>query len=300
MKHIRKLLMMTILFLALCLLFYCFGANPAPSVDAAAVIPVLRGDEVMTLSLQEYLRGVVAAEMPVTFGPEALKAQAVAARTYVLTARRHDNAFVCTDSACCLAWCGEEALRAAWGDQYAKNLAAVEKAVAATDGEYLRYGGEPIQAVFHASSGGATEDSGAIWGALPYLQSVPTPETAQSVPGLVTTVTVPADIFAETLALESSGDPALWLQDLRKNDSGRVKGVLIAGKAFTGSAIRRAFGLRSTDFDLSWDGASFLFTVTGHGHGVGLSQYGAKLLAAEGWKYNDILAHYYPGTELVK
>lgn len=299
MKHIRKLLLITILFLALCLVFYLFDTTEAPSVDASAAVAVLHGEEVMTLSLREYLRGVVAAEMPVTFGPEALKAQAVAARTYILTARRHENARVCTDSACCLAWCGEEALRAAWGESFEENLAAVDGAVSATDGQYLVYENEPIQAVFHASSGGATEDSGAIWSALPYLQSVSTPETADTVPGLVTTVTVPADILADTLALDTQDAPAQWIEAVRRNDAGRVKGVLLAGKAFTGACIRRAFGLRSTDFDLAWDGANFVFTVTGHGHGVGLSQYGAKLLAADGWKYADILAHYYPGTELV-
>lgn len=300
MKHIRKLLLITLLFLSLCLIFSILGGTETPGLDASAQLSVLHNGEVMSLSLREYLRGVVAAEMPVSFGPEALKAQAVAARTYVLAAARHENARVCTDSACCLAWCGTDALQSAWGDDFEKNLAAVESAVAATDGEYLRYDSEPIQAVFHASSGGATENSGAIWSDLPYLQSVSTPETAESVPGLVTTVTVPADILAGTLALDTDDDPAQWLEAIRKNDAGRVKGVLLGGKAFTGTYLRRAFGLRSTDFDLVWDGENFLFTVTGHGHGVGLSQYGAKLLAADGWTYRQILAHYYPGTELVR
>lgn len=300
MKTMRTLLLAALLFGALCLVFYRFAPEEAATVDPAARITVLHQGEVMTLPLDEYLLGVVAAEMPVTFGPEALKAQAVAARTYVLAARRHENARVCTDSACCLAWCGEETLRAAWGDSYTENLTAVEKAVAATDGQYLVYEGQPIQAVFHASSGGVTEDSAALWTALPYLQSVATPETAETVSGLVTTVTVPADILKETLALDTKTAPAQWLEAIRRNDAGRVKGVLIAGKAFTGANIRRAFGLRSTAFDLVWDGENFVFTVTGHGHGVGLSQYGAKLLAADGWKYADILAHYYPGTELVE
>ena len=300
MKHIRKSLLMAILFLILCLFFYCFEDRETPSVDRSVSISVLHEGDVMTLTLAEYLCGVLAAEMPVTFGEEALKAQATAARTYVLTARRHENARVCTDSACCLAWCGEEALRAAWGAGFEENLAVIERAVAATDGQYLTYEGQPIQAVFHASSGGTTEDSGAIWSSLPYLTSVATPETAETVPGLVSTVTVPADIFAGTLSLDTDAPPAQWLQALRRNDAGRVKGVLAAGKAFTGSYLRRAFGLRSTDFDLAWDGENFVFTVTGHGHGVGLSQYGAKLLAADGWKYDDILAHYYPGTELVR
>lgn len=300
MKTMRTILPAALLFGALCLVFSRFAPEEGAAIDPAARITVLHGGEVMTLPLDEYLLGVVAAEMPVSFGPEALKAQAVAARTYVLAARRHDNARVCTDSACCLAWCGEETLRAAWGESYEENRAAVAKAVAATDGQYLLYEGRPIQAVFHASSGGVTESSAALWGALPYLQSVATPETAETVSGLVTTVTVPADIFAGTLALDGDTAPAQWVEAIRRNDAGRVKGALIAGKAFTGAYIRRAFGLRSTAFELLWDGENFVFTVTGHGHGVGLSQYGAKLLAADGWSHADILAHYYPGTELVR
>lgn len=302
MRPIRRFLLPALLFGALCLLFRFAAPEDPPDVDKNARLNILHNGQVLSVTLEDYLIGAVAAEMPVSFGPEALKAQAVAIRTYVLSGRRHESARICTDSSCCLAWCDPEALRTAWGDRYEKNLAAVARAVAATDGEYLVYDGAPIQAVFHASSGRLTEDSSALWGDLPYLKSVSTPETEESVPGLVTTVSVPADILAETLALTTDAPPAQWISAIRRNDAGRVKGILIAGKAFTGAAMRRLFGLRSTAFDLDWDEETetFVFTVTGHGHGIGMSQYGAKLLAAEGWSYRDILAHYYPGAVLTR
>lgn len=300
MRSIRRLLLPALLFGALCLLFRCTVPEDPSDVDKTARLKILHNGQVLSVTLEDYLIGAVAAEMPVSFGSEALKAQAVAIRTYVLSGLRHESARVCTDSTCCLAWCDPESLHTIWGDRYEENRDAVARAVAATDGEFLVYDGAPIQAVFHASSGGLTEDSGALWDGLPYLQSVSTPETEESVPGLVTSVSVPADILAETLSLSTDAPPAQWISAIRRNDAGRVKGVLIAGKAFTGAAMRRLFGLRSTAFDLFWDGETFVFTVTGHGHGIGMSQYGARLLAEDGWNYRDILAHYYPGATLTR
>lgn len=299
MNRIRKLLLKAILFLCLCLLFYLFDDGDTPSPESSTLITILQDGEPMTLPLEEYLIGAVAGEMPVAFGEEALKAQAVAIRTYVLASSRHGEARVCTDSTCCLAYADTASLQSTWGSKYEENLAVIAEAVSETTGEYLSYGNKPIQAVFHASSGGYTEESGVLWAALPYLTSVKTPETEETVPGLVSTVVMTADDFAQTLEMENTSDPDGWIQGIRRNDSGRVKGLLVDGKAYTGAYIRRIFGLRSTDFDLVWDGESFIFTVTGHGHGVGMSQHGAKLLAAEGWSYKEILTHYYPGTALV-
>lgn len=300
-KHVRRALLWAVLFLSLCLMFYLFGetSSPSPSTADEEVISLLDGDQIHSLSMGEYLVGAVAAEMPVSFGTEALKAQAVAIRTYALAADHHEGALICTDSACCLAYAGTDTLKERWGQNYDSNLTLVRQAVAQTGGEYMIYEDEPIQAVFHASSGGFTEDSGALWGSLPYLRSVATPETARNVENLVSTVSFSSEALADALELDPQTPPSLWLQAIRRNDSGRVKGVLIGDKAFTGPYLRQLFGLRSTDFDLAWDGTNFVFTVTGHGHGVGMSQYGAKLLAAEGWSYDAILAHYYPGTELV-
>ena len=303
MKIIRQLFLWGALFGAFCLLFFLFGED-APYIpeSTADVEPValLLGDTTVSLSLRDYLIGAVAGEMPAEFGEEALKAQAVAIRTYLLSAKKHHEAHVCADSRCCLAYKSNEDLKALWGENYEENFARIATAVDSTAGEYITYMDKPIQAVFHASSEGSTEDSAALWGALPYLVSVETPEAAETVSNLVTKVTVSPEEMAHKLGLQTDAPPPEWVEDIRYSDSGRVKGVLLAGKAFTGAYLRSAFFLRSTDFILQWDGENFIFTVTGHGHGVGMSQYGANLLAVGGYTYQEILAHYYSGTELMK
>lgn len=299
-KTARHLLLWGGIFGALTLLFHSFTPLRTEALaDEARVLTVLTETGPVTMTMAEYLPGAVAAEMPVSFGPEALKAQAVAARTYVLASGRHEDADICTDSACCLAWHSPEELRALWGDDYGKNLRAVTAAAAATDGQVLTYGGQAIQAVFHSSSAGATEDSGAIWSPQPYLVSVDSPETWETVPGLLSQARFSPEDLAGRLGLETpEGPPDTWLEDIQTDAAGRVETLYIGGQAFSGVDVRRALGLRSTAFTPVWDGDEFLFTVAGNGHGVGLSQYGAMLLAAQGWSYDRILAHYYPGTEL--
>jgi len=298
---VRHIVLWSAVFAALLLLFHRFSPTQAEACsDAARHLTVLTADGPSEMTMAEYLPHAVAAEMPVSFGPEALKAQAVAARTYVLAARRHPNADICTDSGCCLAYRTEAELRALWGAEYDSCMAAVTAAVTDTDGEILTYGGRPIQAVFHASSAGSTEDSAAVWSPVPYLIAVASPETADAVPELVTTaVFTPAEL-AGLLGLTDAGAPETWLAGTERDDAGRVKYLRIAGQALSGAFVRGALGLRSTDFLVRYDDGVFVFTVEGYGHGVGMSQTGAKLLAAEGWTYDEILAHYYPGTELLR
>lgn len=301
MKFFHRVLLWLGLFGAFCLLFYFSGQSPAPRntvPEEELSLQILCGEDILPISLRDYLVGAVAAEMPVSFGAEALKAQAVAIRTYVMASSRHGDIPVCTDSTCCLAWADRDTLEVRWGDDFGDNLARIEAAVDATAGEYLTYQDEPIQAVFHASSAGATEDSAALWSPRPYLVSVSTPETPDTVENLVSTLSVTPEELASVLGLNGSSPPQTWLQGVRREDSGRIKGLLLCGKAFTGSYIRNAFALGSTDFTLEWIDDGFLFTVAGKGHGVGMSQYGAKLLAAGGYTYRDILSHYYPGTTL--
>lgn len=278
-----------------------------PSPPAARTVRLLTEGETLTLPLEDYLVGVLAGETPASFELEALKAQAVAARTYTLycaAGQKHENADVCADPAHCQAWLDEAALRRSWGGDYDKNLARLREAVEATAGELLRYEGEPVFAAFHASSAGATEDCGEVWNPRPYLVSVWSPESAETVPQYVTRlVCAPLDLRDTLLAArpeaDFSSDPASWLGAVERDASGRVSSMTLGGAAFRGTELRALFSLRSTAFTLDYDGGQFCFTVTGHGHGVGLSQYGANTLAAEGWSYRDILAHYYPGTELV-
>jgi len=273
-----------------------------PQTDEQTNVTVLMKDgTVSTMTMAEYLPGAVAAEMPALFDPSALKAQAVAARTFVLSRTgAHGNADVCTDSACCLGWRSQEELKALWGDSFDQYWDKICTACKETDGQVLTYEGNLAQAAFHASSAGVTEDSGAIWSEVPYLVSVESPETANLVPNYVTTVSFACSIFAETLGLKDTGDPALWVETISRDPTGRVAKASIQGKTFTGTELRAAFGLRSTAFTLTWDGDNFVFTVTGSGHGIGMSQYGAQAYALQGWTYDKILAHYYPGTQLTQ
>lgn len=274
--------------------------------DADMLFTAIIGSDPTEVSMADYLPGVVAGEMPASFEPDSLMAQAVAARTYILyrmghACENHPDCDVCGDSACCKAYLDEHALREKWGDNYDINMKKITDACTNTDGQYLCFDGEPIQATFHSSSAGVTEDSANIWKAAPYLVSVDSPEDADDVPNYITTVEVSPGDFASTVcdifpSADLSGDPSDWLGDMIRNGSGRVDAVTLGNTAVSGTALRDLFELRSTAFTLEYTGFSFLFTVTGYGHGVGMSQYGANVMASRGVAWQEILEHYYPGT----
>ena len=284
---------------------------PAPSVPAAEpaqarTIRVLREDAVEEMDLEDYLCAVVAAEMPASFPEEALKAQAVAARTFALYCAdtgKHSDADVCTDPAHCQAWRDERSLRDSWGPDYETWSEKIRRAVEDTAGQVLCYEGQPVFAAFHASSPGATEDSAAVWNPLPYLQSVSSPETAETVPGLMSALDCAALDFRDVILsaypqADLTGAPETWVSELRRDQAGRAAAAVIGGVEIPATELRRLFSLRSTAFTLDYADGRFTFTVAGNGHGVGMSQYGAKLMAEAGSDYREILRHYYPGTEL--
>ena len=295
------------------------AVQPIPSVTASAAvapdsetaITALSGGELVETTMADWLPGVVAAEMPASFAPEALRAQAVAARTYILQRMRggaanHPEAGVCDQYTCCCARKDDAALREQWGADYAHNMARIRQAVTDTDGQYLTYGGQLIRAVFHASSAGATESSAALWsGDAPYLVSVSSPETAQDVPNYVSTAEIAADAVRAAV-LDSypdcvlGDDPGTWFGTPELDDSGRVARIPVGSETLTGAQVRALFSLRSAAFSVAYSGGTFTFTVTGSGHGVGMSQYGANVMAIRGSGYADILAHYYPGTTLIR
>ena len=293
------------------------GAPPKPPADTGAQTAALPAPEtirvllkdgaVQELDMQAYLTGVVAAEMPASFEPEALKAQAVAARSYAMYcagANKHGDADVCTDFRCCQAWQSEDEQREKWGENYAFYAEKIRSAAAETEGEYLSYEGRAVFAAFHASSAGATEASGEIWSPVPYLISVSSPETAQTVPNYISTLDCAALDFRDVVLsaypeADFTGEESRWIGPIIRDESGRVKTVELGGVSIPGTELRSLFTLRSTAFELVYSAGRFLFTVTGNGHGVGMSQYGAQTMAAQGADYVEILAHYYPGTELV-
>ncbi len=281
-----------------------------PRADESTTITFLRDGQVRRVTLVEYLPGVLAGEMPAGFEPDALRAQATAARTFALFRElrgspAHPGAAVCGDPACCQVWADEASLRERWGEDYELYHQRILAAVADTDGAYLTFGGEPILACFHSSSPGQTENSAAVWGAaLPYLVSVDSPETAGDVPNFVSTLEVAPEDFREVILSEypscsiTQTLPPDWLGTRTLDTGGRVASVRVGNVTVSGTRMRSLFGLRSACFTLEWTGRSFLFTVTGYGHGAGMSQYGANVMARDGSSWQEILAHYYPGTEL--
>lgn len=259
-------------------------------------------------TMADYLPHVLSAEMPASFEAEALRAQAVAARTYIYYQKEHPKtahpgADVCTDPNCCKAYISETDLKERWGASYNENWEKMCSAVQHTDGVYVTYEDKPIQAVFHSSSPGKTEASGNLWMPVPYLISVNSPENAQEVPEFVTTVEVTPENFRQTILsgypnVVFAEAPETWLAAQNQYDSGRTAFVEVAGVSISGNEMRLMFGLRSTAFTLEYTGDIFVFTVSGYGHGVGMSQYGANIMAKNGSSYIEILNHYYPGTKI--
>ena len=284
------------------------AATPAPVADAELSLQVRTGADVVSMSMEEYLPLAVAGEMPAAFEPEALKAQAVALRSYALYCREHrksehPDADVCDSPGCCAALAAREDMRQNWGARFDEYYEKIRSAVRSTDGQYLLWQGGSALAVFHSSSLGSTESSAALWGETPYLVSVDSPETETDVKNLVTTVEVFPEDFAASIRelypdAALAGEPGNWLGELKRTDGGRVQSLAVGGEEVSGTALRSLFSLRSTDFDLAYAGARFVFTVRGYGHGVGMSQYGANVMARQGAGYDEILSHYYPGTEL--
>jgi stage II sporulation protein D len=265
------------------------------------------------LQLEDYLVGVVAAEMPAEFPLEALKAQAVAARTYVVKRlgtggavnTLHPNADVCDDHKHGQAWLSREDLKNRWGTiHYYNYYYKVKKAVDETAGQVLTWNGELIDPAYHASCGGRTENSEDVWKfQTPYLRSVPCPYDADPQP--VQTAAISLEQVDQALGTSLSAIPVTGgknvsteIKLIEKTATGRPKSLLIGGKQFSAVAVRDLLGLRSTNFTWTANGNSIIFTTTGYGHGVGMCQYGAKGMAEHGYNYRVILSHYYNGAEI--
>ncbi len=264
-------------------------------------------DRVMEMDLEEYICGVVSAEMPASFPLEALKAQAVAARSYVmnkieknLDLPEHHGAQVCTDSAHCKAWMSREERMGKWAAEEAEgNMRKIERAVYDTKGEIITYGGEPAVAVFYAISSGKTENSKEVWGGdVPYLQSVESPHDVNA-PGYSSQEVMTLEEFKNKFkAAHPEADfEGKWYSGEIRSQGGAVAQAEIGGVKVKGTEIRTIYGLRSHNFTLKL-GEKAVFDVVGYGHGVGMSQWGAKFYAEEGKSYRDILRIYYSGVEI--
>lgn len=286
--------------------------DPAPidlKSDAQTLVKVkLEDGTVTTLTMGDYLWRVVAAEMPASFEPEALRAQTVTARTYSLwkmnaTSSAHPGADLCADITCCQAYIDPADAAANWGASAPKYSQKITDAVATTDGQAILYDGAPIDAVFFSSAAGRTVDAVSVWGGnVPYLSSVESPE-GEEVPNYRTTAAIPVETFkakilAEYPEADLSGAPSGWLGTPVLTGGGSVDAIPVGGVAVKGTALRTLFSLRSATFTAAVEGENIIFSVTGYGHGVGMSQYGANALAKEGKTCEEILTWYYTGVTI--
>ncbi len=262
--------------------------------DRRTMLQIQGETEDYEISMHDYLIGVVMAEMPASFHEQALCAQAVAARSYLLY--RRDNGFRIPDyGSSSTAHFTEAEGRAFFGEHYPSVLDAVTAAVEETDGVVLTYDGDYCCAAYHAMSYGCTEDGAAVWGGdEPYLVSVATPEGAD-IHGMTTT----ADYDEASLCAMLGVKAALPLH-VTRTDAGRLAAVTAAdGTVITGERFRACLRLRATSVEITAQNCDTVsLCVRGYGHGVGMSQYGADAYADAGWTYQEILAHYYPGTTL--
>lgn len=245
--------------------------------------------------LEEYVIGVVGAEMPAAFHNEALKAQAIIARTYALKALETGKEL--TDNSSTQNFKTVEQLKKTWGSSFNTYYNKIKNAVNSTKGMYLAYSGEIIEAMYHSTSNGQTENAEYVWGnAFPYLVSVESPyDTGNST--FKSTKFISYNELSQKFGFEINENTEIDI--LSKTAGNRILSIKINGQEFTGVNIRNLLGLKSADFEIEKNDQGITFTTKGFGHGVGLSQYGANGMAKNGSNYKDILLHYYNGVKLV-
>lgn len=285
--------------------------EPQNITEDIVSVYIVSENKVVQMNKEEYIFGVVAAEMPAEFEFEALKAQSVAARTYLenrinndsIHAPEHKGAHICTDYTHCSAWISTEARMNSWEpDKADANKEKISLAVNSTSGQILTFEGEPISAVYHSTSAGRTENAADVWGnEIEYLKSVESALDTAS-PKFSSQKTIACKEFKKIICekypqADFTGE--LWT-DIVRSDGGYVKSITVGGVELKGTQIRAMFELRSANFEISQENENITFSVKGNGHGVGMSQYGANFMAKEGKSYEDILLHYYTGVSIAK
>lgn len=264
------------------------------------------------IPLDEYLLGVVSAEMPASFEQEALNAQALVARTYTIYSikrnkNKHEGADICDSSTCCQAWISKEDRIARWNEDVREEYwNKIVKAVNTTKGKVITYNGDVIDAFFHSNSGGITEIPVNVWGGtnFPYLQSVQTSgEEGYSQYSSEVTLTQ-EELINKIRAKHSDFNIDISQQDsvkiLEYTEAGRVKNIQIGNLKLSGVEVRSLLGLKSTNFKIEINNGKVTFIVIGYGHGVGMSQTGADSMAKQGNNYEEIIKHFYTGVEITE
>ncbi|MFJ7676798.1 stage II sporulation protein D [Peribacillus sp. NPDC097264] len=277
------------------------AANKMSSIDVAVYRTATQ--KIQKLPLETYLSGVVAAEMPADFEEEALKAQALTARTYIVNQLMSNNrrglpkGADVGDTVMHQVYKNDNELKKQWGSDYKWKMKKIDKAIKATEGKILTYDGKPITATFFSTSNGYTENSEEYWQAeFPYLKSVSSPWDKES-PKFYNKMVVDAGDFERKLGVSLSSGTTIGTV-VQRTTGNRVALVEIGGKKLTGMQIREKLGLNSSDFDWERQGNQIVITTKGYGHGVGMSQYGANGMAREGKNYEDIVKYYYKGVKV--
>ena len=274
------------------------------SFDAAAPILIEDDGETRTVSVQAFLIGTAASEMPPDWPEDAIVAQMVAAHSYALSL--NGAAFSCS-SARCAGWTDAEVLQARWGDAFDSSYGRLAALAQTAAGAVLCWDGAPAAACYHSISNGVTEASQNVWtSALPYLQGVASPwdKTADGYETTITYSCEQVDAILQGLGLEpetlADTAPAAWFGAAQLDEAGYVASMSVCGEAFSGTRLRRALALRSTCFTVQYADGTFTFTTRGYGHCVGLSQHGAQSMAEGGADWREILTYYFPGCEVVE
>lgn len=326
---IRKIIVYIFAFVSICLILPVLLVKDKPTEDVVKLEGEVAGTkevknsiannptikllhlstgEVEEIDLEIYLYGVVSAEMPATYHEEALKTQAIVARTYTMykikNEPKHDNADICDTSTCCQAYITKEERLAKWKEEEREaNWNRIIEAVDSTKGKVITYNGEVINAFFHANSGGKTEIASNVWGGkdYPYLQVVST-EGETEYTQYSSTVILSKEELLEKLKenhpdiqIDFNNENAIEILEYTEGE--RVKTVRFGNIEISGVEARQTFGLKSANFDLVF-GENIIFNVRGYGHGVGLSQTGANSMAKENKNYEEIIKHFYSGVEI--
>lgn len=271
--------------------------------ESNMVVKVKREEsgEIEEVPFEEYVLGVLAGEMPVSFQKEALKAQAVAARSYVMKKMEANKGkeYDVVDTVMNQVYLDREYLKTTWKENYDERVQKLKEVIDETRGEYLSYDGQVIEAFFFSTSTGMTENSGEVFQTqLPYLKSVKSEWDRDVSPVFSENITFSLSDFYSKLNI--SYQENLKIEIKNATSTGRVKELSINGKDFTGSTICSKLKLRSTFFSINQEGSNVKINTKGYGHGVGMSQYGAEGMAREGYRYEEILKYYYQGVEIKK
>ena len=250
---------------------------------------------------EEYIVGVVAGEMPVTFHIEALKAQAVAARNYAYKKieSNKESEYDVIDTTLNQVYKDIEQLKTSWNTKFVERINKVRQAVSETVGEYLVYDNEIISLFYFSTSNGKTVDAVTVFNVdKPYLKSVDSPWDEEENSNFNYKMEFPLNDFCKLLSIEC--DKSINIKNIKRDENNRVTSITINEKTFKGTEIYKLLKLRSTDFEIEEKEDTIYFYTKGYGHGVGMSQYGANGMAKKGYTYDEILTHYYQGTSLKK